>query len=100
MLLVTLFALQGYFTSRDHAANLAFGEKARQNHIEQMTEDDVRRVFGVPDYIRRNTDYGTGAPYHVLVYTPGPRLALWNSECKINIDDQTGKVRAWMINFD
>jgi hypothetical protein len=98
--IVLLIASQSYFVSLDRAANYAFGEKAQQNKIEGMSEDAVRKLFGTPDYIHRDKDYSTGAPYHVLVYTPGPRLALWNSECKINIDDQTGKVQGWMMNSD
>ena len=98
--IVLLIASQSYFESLDRAANYAFGAKARQNKIEGMSEDVVRKLFGAPDYIHRDTDYSSGAPYHVLVYTPGPWLALWNSECKINIDDHTGRVRAWGINSD
>lgn len=84
----------------DRAANFAFGDKARANHIVGQSEDAVRRLFGDPDYVHRDTHPSTGKHYHTLVYTPGPRFCIWNSQCKITIDDATNTVTAWMMNLD
>jgi hypothetical protein len=84
----------------DRAANFAFGEKARANHIEGQSEDAVRRLFGVPDYVNRDTHPSTGKRYHTLVFTPGPRFCLWNSQCMITIDGASNTVTAWVMNSD
>lgn len=97
---VLLIALVWTTERADRAANFAFGDKARANHIEGQSEDAVRRLFGAPDYVQRHTHASTGKRYHTLVFTPGPRFCLWNSQCEITIDDATNTVTTWMMNSD
>jgi len=99
-LCVVLITLVWTTERADRAANFAFGEKARANHIKGQSENVVRRLFGAPDYVHRDTHPSTGKRSHTLVFTPGPRFCLWNSQCMITIDDATNTVTAWMMNSD
>lgn len=102
---VVLFAVawwqaQPYFYRLDKEANQDFATKARALALVGRPESFATEHFGTPDYVRHEPKQRGEAAYKVLVYTPGPALALWNSQCLIIVDQKTGLVTAWRINSD
>ena len=91
-----LFVTGPYLEKLDDQANQAFAEKARHLHITGKTEAYVLEHFGQPAYTYLNTEGDT----EILVYIPGPALAIWASECKIGVDNTSRIVTSWMINSD
>ena len=85
-----------YFEKLDDQANQAFAEKARQLQITGKTEAYVLEHFGQPAYTYLNTK----GDKKILVYVPGPALAVWASECKIGVDNTSRIVTSWIINSD
>jgi hypothetical protein len=83
-----------HLAAMDRDACRRFGDKAKQLQIEGKTRSVVLLRFGNPS----RTYFSDGS--EILVYTPGPKWARWNAECKIGIDRRTGLVNGWLINSD
>ncbi len=83
-----------HFEKLDDKANDEFAEKARQLQIMGKSRRYVIKHFGEP---HRSEEADND---EILVYIPGPKLALWNSECRIRVDGKTGVVIGWHAHSD
>jgi hypothetical protein len=91
--IVLLVVSQFICFALDDRANEAFAVKAESMQIKGRTRDYVLSIFGPPSY-EYKSDHRT-----VLVYTPGPALALWRHECKVGFD-ANGLVDGWAVRTD
>lgn len=96
LMFLHLYVTGPYFEKIDDQVNQEFAEKARRLSIKGQTEAYVLEHFGQPHY----TYVAPEGDRDILVYIPGPALALWPSECKIGVDKQSRVVTDWMINSD
>lgn len=83
-----------YFNELDNTAKQEFAKMARQLKIKGKPKEYIITHFGKPDYIKIDNHR------EIFVYTPGPIMALWPSECKIGVDMKTGLVDGWQIGSD
>jgi hypothetical protein len=89
--LVTYLFVFGRF---DNEANKQFAIKAKQLEIQGKTREYVISNFGKPDFSFLSDGN------EILVYTPGPKFALLNSECKVRLNSKTDLVDGWITNSD
>lgn len=75
-------------------AHDAFAGLAIENEIVGKKRERIIEIFGMPSRVYESNGS------EVLVYIPGSRWLLWRSECKVNINTNTGVVLSWQVRSD
>lgn len=94
-LMLVLWIFQPILDRMDSDANQKFAELATKLKIEGKSQTFMRKNFGKPRY-----EFKTHDGEDVWVYTPGPMLALWNSECKVVFSKDQKTVLRWGVESD
>lgn len=93
---VSFFKIQPWMAELDHKANIQFDNKARELSLVGRNREFVIRHFGKPYSTKRgNSEYE-----EVLLFYPGPTLAIWKSCCLVVIDKRSNTVLSWGVNSD
>lgn len=99
-LIVAFIVLQGWLCERDILAVGKMERYLRQNDIKGLTEGQVVSIWGSPQarysWAESRPPFSTQESkiFHVLVYRPGPSLALRNRECRVTYNSD-GAAVSW-----